>query len=55
MGTNVPSLRTILKILLGNDSDYNSDDIDYHAPPRTCYHIDGEVLHKEVPGLKPPD
>jgi hypothetical protein len=42
-GTDVPSLRTFLEILSGNGLEYNSDDIDYDAPPRKCYYIDGEV------------
>ena len=28
MGADVPSLRTFLEILLGNGSEYDSDDID---------------------------
>ena len=54
-GTNVPSLRTFLEILLGNDPEYDSNNIDYCAPSRMCYHIDGEVLADEAPGLMPPD
>jgi hypothetical protein len=54
-GANVPSLRAFLEILLGNDSGYESDDIDYHAPPRMCYHIVGEVLLEEVLELTPLD
>ena len=30
--TNVPSLSTFLENLLGNDLEYDSDDIDYYAP-----------------------
>ena len=53
--TNVPSLRTFLDILLGNDPEYDSDDIDCYAPPHMCYHIDGEVLVEEAPRLTPLD
>ena len=31
--TNVPSLRTFLEILLGNDSKYDSNDIDHYTSP----------------------
>jgi hypothetical protein len=55
VGTDVLSLHTFLEILLGNDSEYDSDDIDYNAPPHICYHIDGEVLPEEAPELMPPD
>jgi hypothetical protein len=55
VGTDVPSLHTFLEILSGNDLEYDSDDIDCYAPPRMCYHIDGEVLVKEAPGLTPSD
>jgi hypothetical protein len=48
-------LRAFLEILSGNDSEYDSDDIDYHGPPCMCYHIDAEVLPEETPGLTPPD
>jgi hypothetical protein len=48
-------LHTFLEILLGNDSEYDSDDIDYNAPPHTCYYINGEVLPKETPELMPLD
>ena len=51
--TDVPSLRAFLEILLGSDSEYDSDDVDYGAPPRMCYHINGEVLPKEAPKLMP--
>ena len=46
---------TILEIFSGNDPEYDSDDINCYAPPRMCYHIDGEVLVEEAPGLTPPD
>ena len=52
-GTDVPSLCTFLEILLGNGLEYDSDDIDCYAPPRMCYHIDGEVLVEEAPRLTP--
>jgi hypothetical protein len=52
-GTDVLSLRTFLEILLGNDLEYDSNDIDYHAPPCMCYHIDCEVLPEEASGLTP--
>ena len=55
MGTDVPSLRAFLKILSRNDSEYDSDDIGYHAPPRMFYHIDSEVLPEEALRLTPPD
>jgi hypothetical protein len=54
-GTDVPSLCTFLKILSGSDSKYDSDDVDYNAPPHMCYHIDDEVLAEEASGLTPPD
>ena len=54
-GTNVLSLRTFLDILSGSDSEYDSDDVGYSAPPLMCYHIDGEVLAEEAPGLTPSD
>jgi hypothetical protein len=53
--TDVPSLRTFLEILLGNSLENDSDDIDCYAPPYMCYHIDGEVLAEEAPGLTPLD
>jgi hypothetical protein len=46
-------LRAFLEILLGNGSEYDSDDIDYNTPPRMCYHIDGEVVLEEAPRLTP--
>ena len=55
IGTDVPSLRTFLKILSGNDLEYDFDDIDCYALPRMCYHIDGEDPIEEVPVLTPPD
>ena len=54
-GTDVPSLCTFLEILSGNDSEYNSDDIDCYAVPRMCYHIDSKVLAEEAPELTPLD
>ena len=50
-GTDISSLHTFLEILSGSDSEYHSDDIDYSASPRMCYHIDGEVLAEEAPRL----
>ena len=50
-GTDVPSLRAFLR----NDSEYDYDNIDYHAPQCMCYHIDSEVLPKEATRLTPPD
>ena len=50
-GVDVPSLCTFLKILLGDGPEYDSDDIDCYAPPRMCYHIDGEAQPEDVPGL----
>jgi hypothetical protein len=55
VGTDILSLRTFLKVLLGNDSEYDSNDIGYHAPPCMCYHIDGKVLPEEVLELTPSD
>jgi hypothetical protein len=40
-GADIPSLRTFLEILSGNGPEYDSDDIDYYAPPCMCYYIDG--------------
>ena len=54
-GTDVPSLCAFLEILSWNDSEYESNDINYHAPPRICYHINGEVLLEEAPRLMPPN
>ena len=51
MGTDVPSLCSFLKILLGSNLELDSDDVDYNTPPRMCYRIDDEVLAEEVPGL----
>jgi hypothetical protein len=51
VGTDIPSLRTFLEILSWNDPEYDSDDINYNAPPRMSYHIDGEDLAEEEPGL----
>jgi hypothetical protein len=54
-GTDVPSLRTFLKILSVNGLEYDSDDIDCYALPRICYHIDGEDPIKEAPILTLPN
>ena len=51
VGTDVSALCTFLEILSGNDSEHDSNNINYNAPPHMCYHIDGEVQPKEVPGL----
>ena len=50
-GTDVPSLCTFLDILSRNSLEYDSDNIDCYAPPRMCYHINGE----EAPRLTPLD
>ena len=42
-------------ILSGNDSEYDSDDIDYNTPLHMCYQINGEVLPEEAPRLTPLD
>ena len=55
MGTDVPSLRTFLKILSGNGPEYDFDDIDCYALPHKCYHINGEIPTKEGPKLTPLD
>jgi hypothetical protein len=52
---NVPSLLTFLETLSGNGLGYDSNDIDYYAPPHMCYYINGEVPIDEVPELMPPD
>ena len=54
-GTDVPTLCTFLEVLLGNGPEYDSDEIDYYAPPRMCYHIDGEDPVEEAPELMPLD
>jgi len=54
-GVDIPSLRTYLKIPSGNSLEYNSDDIDCYAPPRMCYHINGEDTVEEAPELMPLD
>ena len=54
-GTEIPSLCTFLEILLGDDPEYDSDDIDCYAPPQMWYHIDVKVLAEEAPRLTPPD
>jgi hypothetical protein len=55
IGTNVPSLHAFLEILSRNDSKYNFDDINHHAPPCMCYRINDEVLPEEAPKLTSPD
>ena len=55
VGIDIPSLCSFLEILSGNGLEYDSDDIDYDAPPHMCYNVDGEVLPKEAPGLMPQD
>ena len=52
-GTDVPSLCAFLVVLSRNGPEYDSDDIDYDALPRMCYHVDGDDLAEEVPGLTP--
>ena len=54
-GTDVPSPHAFLEFLSRSDSGYDSDSIDYGAPPHMCYNIDGEVLPVEAPGLMPSD
>ena len=54
-GTDVHLLCTFLEILLGDGLEYDSDDIDYNAPPCMCYHIDGKDPTEEAPKLTPPD
>jgi hypothetical protein len=53
--TNVPSLRAFLEILLGNNPEYDSNDIDYNDPSCMCYHIDSEIQPKEALRLTPPN
>ena len=53
--TDVPSLRTFLKILSSNGSEYDSDDINCYTLPHMCYHINGKVLDEEAPRLTPMD
>ena len=48
-GIDVPSLHAFLEVLLGDKPEYDSDNIDYNAPPCMCYHIDGEDLAEEAP------
>ena len=55
VGTDVSSLRTFLEVLSGNGQEYDSDDIDYNAPPRMCYHNDSKAQPKEALGLMAPD
>jgi hypothetical protein len=49
--TNVPSLCAFLEILLGNDPEYDSDDLDCYASPRLCFHIDDKNLVDDAPEL----
>ena len=46
-----PLAAHLLEILSGNGPEYDSDDIDCYTLPYMCYHIDGEVLAEEAPGL----
>jgi hypothetical protein len=39
---------------IGNGLEYDSDDIDCYAPPRMCYHINGEDPAEEAPMLTLP-
>ena len=50
-GTDIPSLRTFIEILLGNSLEYDSNNIDCYTLPCMCYHIDSEVLAEVVLGL----
>ena len=52
-GTDIRSLRVFLEVLSGNGPEYDSNDIDYDTLPRMCYHVDGDDLAEEVPGLTP--
>ena len=54
-GADVPLLCAFLEVLLGNRLEYDSNDINYDAPPRLCYHVDSDNLAEEAPGLTPPD
>ena len=54
-GTDVPSLRAFLEVLSGNGPEYDSDDVNYDAPPCMCYHIDVDDLAEEAPGITPPN
>jgi hypothetical protein len=49
IGTDIPSLRAFLEVLLGDGPEYDSDDIDCYALPHMCFHID------DAPKLMPPD
>ena len=53
--TDIPSLCTFLEVLSRNRPEYDFNDIDYDAPPCMCYHIDGNDLAEEAPGLTPLD
>ena len=50
-GINVPSLHAFLEVLSGNRPEYYSDEVDYEAPLRMSYHVDGDDLAEEAPGL----
>ena len=54
-GIDVPSLRIFLEVLSCNGPEYDSDDANYDASPLMCYHVHGDNLAKEAPGLTPPD
>ena len=54
-GTDIPSFRAFLEVLLGNGREYDSDDIDYDDLSCMCYHVDGDDLAEQAPGLTPPD
>ena len=51
MGADIPSLCTFLEIISGNGLEYDSDDINYYAPPRMCYYINDEVPTDEAPNV----
>jgi hypothetical protein len=55
VGTDIPLLRAFLKVLSGNDLEYDSNDVDYNDTSCMCYHIDDEVQPKEVSRLTPLD
>ena len=40
---------------MGNGLEYDSNDIDYDAPPCMCYHVDGDDHAEKAPRLTPPD
>jgi hypothetical protein len=49
-GTDVPSLRTFLEILLGNSLKYDSDDIDCYVPPACATTSMVRFLPRRHPG-----